>query len=315
MEQEKRIVNILVGSHLYGTATPQSDRDYKGVFLPSKQAILLGRIPNSYTTSTSDDHAKNMADDVDTEFYSLHYFLQLACEGQTVALDMLHAPDNMIIENSDIWREIVSQRQRFYTKNLYSFVRYARRQASRYGIKGARLNAVNAVLNVLRDEAPTRKLQDIWYKLPRMEYCGEAGVDPQGIPQYQVCDKLFQATVSIDYVLPVLEKFSREYGARAQQAAENRNIDWKAISHALRVAFQVKELLTSGTITFPLPEADLLIQVKSGQRDYLTGVAPLLETLMDQVEGLISTSTLPEQVDTAYWDAFLCKTLEREIFR
>jgi hypothetical protein len=314
LETEKRIVNILVGSHLYGTATPLSDRDYKGVFLPSKEAILLGRIPKSYTMSTSDDHAKNTADDVDTELYSLHYFLRLACEGQTVALDMLHAPDNMLIESSDIWREIVSQRHRFHTKNLHSFVHYARRQASRYGVKGARLNAVNAVLNVLRDEAPSRRLQDIWHKLPRMEYCGEAGVDPQNIPQYQVCDKLFQATVSVDYVLPILEKFSREYGERAQQAAENRNIDWKAISHALRVAFQVKELLTGGTITFPLPQAELLVQVKTGQRDYLTDVAPLLETLMDEVETLISTSTLPEQVDTAYWDAFLCKTLEREVF-
>jgi hypothetical protein len=182
-------------------------------------------------------------------------------------------------------------------------------------VKGARLNAVKAVLNILRHEAPERRLQDIWHELPRMEYCGEAGVDPQGIPQYQVCDKLFQATVSVDYMLPILEKFSHEYGARAQQAAENTNIDWKAISHALRVAFQVKELLTTGTITFPLPEAGLLLRVKTGQCDYLTEVAPMLETLMDEVEGLISTSILPEQVDTAYWDAFLCRTLEREIFQ
>ncbi len=176
MDQEQRIVNILVGSHLYGTATPQSDRDYKGVFLPSKEAILLGRIAKSSSTSTSGDNVKNTADDVDTEFYSLHYFLQLACEGQTVALDMLHAPDNMIVESSDIWRQIVRQRHRFYTKNLHSFVRYARRQASRYGVKGARLNAVKAVLNILQHQTPERKLQDIWHLLPRMEYCGEAGV-------------------------------------------------------------------------------------------------------------------------------------------
>lgn len=314
MNQECRIVNILVGSHLYGTATPQSDRDYKGVFLPSKKAILLGRIPNSYATSTSGDSVKNTADDVDTEFYALHYFLQLACEGQTVALDMLHAPDNMIVESSDIWREIVRQRRRFYTKNLHSFVRYARRQASRYGVKGARLNAVKAVLSVLQHEAPERKLQDIWHRLPRLEYCGEAGVNPQNIPQYQVCGKLFQATASIEYVRPILERFSREYGARARQAADNVNIDWKAISHALRVAFQVKELLTAGTITFPRPEADLLIRVKTGQAAYLTDVAPMLENLMDEVETLINASALPEQVDTAYWEAFLCTTVEREIF-
>ncbi len=308
-DTDTHVVNILVGSHLYGTTTPQSDRDYKGVFLPSKEAILLGRIPKSCATSTSGDNVKNTAEDVDTELYSLHYFLQLACEGQTVALDMLHAPESMIVESSDIWRQIVSRRHRFYTRNLHSFVRYARRQASRYGVKGARLNAVKAVLDVLQPLAPERRLQDIWHLLPRMEYCGEAGFDPQGIPQYQVCDKLFQATVSVSYARPILEKFSQEYGARAQQAAENINIDWKAISHALRVAFQVKELLTAGTITFPRPEADLLIKVKTGQADYLTEIAPMLEGLMDEVGHLISVSPLPEQADRGYWDRFLCDTL------
>jgi len=308
-DTDTHVVNILVGSHLYGTTTTQSDRDYKGVFVPSKEAILLGRIPKSCATSTSGDNVKNTADDVDTELYSLHYFLQLACEGQTVALDMLHAPESMIVESSDIWRQIVSRRHRFYTKNLHSFVRYARRQASRYGVKGARLNAVKAVLDVLQPLAPERRLRDIWHLLPRMEYCGEASFDPQGIPQYQVCDKLFQATVSVSYARPILEKFSQEYGTRAQQAAENINIDWKAISHALRVAFQVRELLTAGTITFPRPEAELLINVKTGQADYLTEIAPMLEELMDEVEHLISVSTLPEQADRDYWDRFLCDTL------
>jgi hypothetical protein len=314
MNGEKIIVKIQVGSHLYGTATSQSDLDYKGVFLPSKKAILLGRIPKSYTRSTSDDKAKNTAQDIDIELYSLHYFIQLACEGQTVALDMLHAPDAMIVESSEIWNAIVKERQRFYTKSLQSFVRYARRQASKYGVKGARLHAVNTVLEVLKAEEPSQKLQTIWQKLPRMEYCSKAGSDPHGIPQYQVCGKLFQATASIDYVIPILEKFSHEYGRRAQLAAENKNIDWKAISHALRVAFQVKELLTASTITFPLKEAAFLIEVKEGKLDYVTEVAPILDTLMDEVESLIAKSQFPEHVDTTYWDQFLCETLEREVF-
>ena len=181
MNGEKIIVKIQVGSHLYGTATSQSDLDYKGVFLPSKKAILLGRIPKSYTRSTSDDKAKNTAQDVDIELYSLHYFIQLACEGQTVALDMLHAPDAMIVESSEIWNAIVKERRRFYTKNLQSFVRYARRQASKYGVKGARLHAVNTVLEILKAEEPSQKLQTIWQKLPQMEYCSEAGFDTNGI--------------------------------------------------------------------------------------------------------------------------------------
>lgn len=115
-------------------------------------------------------------------------------------------------------------------------------------------------------------------------------------------------------MIPILEKFSMEYGRRAQLAAENKHIDWKAISHALRVAYQVKEILTKSTITFPLQEAEFLIQVKEGKLNYMNEVAPTLDTLMDEVEDLISHSMLPEATDTTYWENFLCQTLEREVF-
>ena len=309
------IVRMKFGSHLYGTATPNSDLDYKGVFLPSKEEILLGNIPKGHSYSTRATDSKNTADDTDVEVYSLHYFIKLACEGQTVALDMLHAPDAMIVESSDIWTSIVRQRHKFYSKNLKSFINYARRQASKYGIKGSRLNAASEVLRLLRPEDPANKLQVIWDKLPRMEHCYEAGRDPNGIRQYQICGKMFQETTSIGYMIPVLEKFYDEYGSRARLASENKNIDWKAVSHALRAAIQVKEILTRNTITFPLKEAPFLVQVKDGRLDYAAEVAPVLEALMEEVEGLVSRSQLPEKADIAYWNKFVCDTVEAKRFR
>ena len=308
------LVKIQVGSHLYGTATPQSDTDYKGVFLPSKESILLGRIPESYSFSSRPDGERNTSDDVDMEAYSLHYFLQLACEGQTIALDMLHAPDNMILETSAIWQAIVKERRRFYSKRLDSFVNYARKQASIYGIKGSRLQAVEDVLAVLNAVDGDAKLQAIWNELPRREHCGEAGRDPNGMRMYEVCGKRFQESVTVAYMLPVLEQFASQYGQRAKLAAQNQAIDWKAVSHALRVALQVKQILTEQTITFPLKDAAFLRQVKQGELDYLTHVAPTLDALMDEVETLLAASELPEQADTAYWDRFLCDVLEQELF-
>ncbi len=308
------IVKMKFGSHLYGTETSESDVDYKGVFLPSKNEVLLGRIPKCHNYSSGKSSTKNTPGDVDVEIYSLHYFINLACEGQTVALDMLHAPDSAIEASSEIWRAIVRERHRFYTKNLKSFINYARRQASKYGIKGSRLNAVSEVLNVLKSEISTKKLRSIWDKLPQIEHCYTAETDPNGMRQYQVCGKLFQESAEIGYVIPILEKFYNDYGARAKEAAENKNIDWKAISHALRAAFQLKEIFTQRTITFPLKEAAFLLKVKEGKLDYLTEVAPVLEALMSEVEELASVSNLPEKVNTAYWDRFICDTLEHELF-
>ena len=311
----KLIVRMKFGSHLYGMATSDSDIDYKGIFLPSKEEILLGRVPKCYSYSTGDGVSKNRPGDVDVETYSLHYFITLACEGQMVALDMLHAPGPFIVESSDIWKFIVRERHRFYTKGLKAFISYARRQASKYGIKGSRLNAAATVLGLLKSEDPSHALRSIWNKLPRNEHCFESGTDPQGLRQYQICGKQFQESAAIGYVAPVLEKFCEEYGKRARLAAENRDIDWKAVSHALRAAFQIKEILTAATISFPLKEAQFLLQVKEGRLDYLTEVAPALERIMEEVEELAAKSSLPETVDRAYWDKFICDTMERELFR
>lgn len=116
------IVKMIFGSHLYGLNTESSDKDYKGIFLPSKEEILLGKIPKTIDLSTNKTNQKNSKEDIDVEYYSLHYFIKLACMGETAALDMLHAPENMLVETSDIWKEIIKNREKFYTKNLKAFV-------------------------------------------------------------------------------------------------------------------------------------------------------------------------------------------------
>ena len=293
----KYVVKMKFGAHLYGTATPDSDVDYKGIFLPTKEELLLGRVPKSRTYSTGREESRNTKKDIDIELYSFHYFIKLACDGQTVAMDMLHAPENMILQKSQIWDEIVKNRQRFYTKNLKSFIDYARRQASKYGIKGSRINAAFQVLEILKKVNPAKKMREIWNKLPRVDHCYDVAPDPNGMRQYQVCGKTFQESATIGYVIPIVEKFYNDYGRRAKLAAENKNIDWKAVSHALRAAYQTKEILTENTINFPLRTADFLIKVKQGKLDYLSEVGPVLEMLMEEVENLALTSSLPERVE------------------
>ena len=40
----RTIVELTFGSHLYGTATPDSDLDIKAVYLPEPRDILLQRV-------------------------------------------------------------------------------------------------------------------------------------------------------------------------------------------------------------------------------------------------------------------------------
>lgn len=308
------IVKMKFGAHLYGMSTGQSDQDFKGVFMPSREQVLLGRIPRCRHFTTGDDRSKNRAGDIDEEIYSLHHFIQLAAEGQTVAMDMLHAPEPFWTVHTPLWRAIVARRDRFYTKRLRTFLDYAQRQAAKYGIKGSRLHAAAQVLSLLGTKRPDQKLADVWPELPRTDHCLDMGQDPHGMRLYKVCGKAFQESVRIGYVIPILEKFHQDYGQRARLAAANENIDWKAVSHALRAAVQVREILTRGAIHYPLKDAPFLMQVKSGRLDYTTQVAPALEALMEEVAQRLDQSDLPDHVDMGYWEDFVCEAVRRHHF-
>jgi len=134
------IMKCLFGSHLYGLQTPSSDKDYKGIYLPERDDLLLGNYAKHYSQSTGDDKSKNTADDIDVEIFSLPYFIELACKGETVAIDMLHANNTLPELISDIkplwtiWHDIQLKRKMFYTKDMKSYVGYARKQANKYGV-------------------------------------------------------------------------------------------------------------------------------------------------------------------------------------
>lgn len=300
------LVKLKFGSHLYGTNTPTSDTDYKGVYLPSKREVIIGKFSKclSFNTKAAGNTNKNSKNDIDYEVYSLHYFLELALQGETMAIDMIHAPEDMLIINSSIWHELVSNRSKLYTKNLKAFVGYARTQAAKYGIKGSRLNQAKMVIDFLNGFPVHTRINEVWDNLPTGEHLSKM-VDIKGVPMYVVCGKKMQGTATIKNVLPSLDKYYHEYGQRAQLAADNQGIDWKAISHAMRAAFQVREILTTGDLKFPLKNADYLLKVKQGLLDYKTEVGPRLEKEMDELEVIARDSKLPDKPDTLFWEDFI----------
>lgn len=298
-KQQNVLVEMVFGSHLYGTATPASDKDFKGVFLPSKNDLFLGRVPKSVSFNTKQSsESKNTSADTDRELYSLQYFFELAKKGETVALDMLHAPKEFWLTSTWEWEYLHSKRSMFYTKNLSSFVGYARTQAAKYGVKGSRLADAKRVLEALRAN-PKKKVFEVYHLLPTGEHCGLA---MSGM--YEVCGKKMTMTATTDTYVLMLENFVKEFGERARQAETNQGVDWKALSHAFRAGFQVRALLTEGDFTYPLKECAFLRSVKNGELHF-KDVSPMLEDLMDLLTSLSAKSTLPEKVDSEKCDEVL----------
>lgn len=300
------IVETVFGSHLYGLNTNKSDMDYKGVVLPTPREIMLGNSKFHLDKSTNKSNSKNSASDVDRTFYSLSYFVDMACKGETVALDMLHGYVGSLVCSSATWESLVENRSKFYTKSMKSYVGYVYKQAAKYGVRGSRIAAIEEVISVLRGLSSDLTVVKVSDSLPCNDYCKyvQDKKNPN-VLYYEVCASKFAMNLRIGYVCESLETKLSNYGERARLAKLNLGVDWKAISHSLRVAYQVKSIFENGSFSYPLKENDFILKVKLGQLDFTTEVGPELDKLVARVHKLSDESTLPDTVNRKYWDDFI----------
>ena len=303
---------------MYGTSTPSSDIDYKGIFLPDGRDIVLGRGKETVSTQRpKGEGEKNYAGEEEFENFSLKQYFKLLTEGQTVCLDMLFAPMNNIINydgGTNIWFQIQKNRHRFLTKKSGAFVGYCRQQAKKYGIKGSRVAAVRDTLNylnVLNRSFPKVKLGEFARQLEifasdreHIEIVEITQASGLVIKHLEVCGRKLSYTASLNNAIQVVQHLMDEYGSRALLAEKNEGVDWKPLSHAVRIGDEAIELFTTKNITFPRPNAEFLIKIKKGELPYKQ-VAELIEENFWLVEEASARSDLPEEVDHKWIEDFL----------
>ena len=306
MTVPNKIMKSVFGSHLYKLNTPDSDTDYKGIYLPTLNDLLLNTYKPVINLSSNKTNIKNSNQDIDEEWISLPKFLEFAIKGETVSIDMLHSTDvEYFGEYKWIWEELITKRKEFYTSSLPSYLGYVKRQAAKYGIKGSRVNAHKQVLDVLEKHIDDvghgdHKLSTIWDKLPTGHYLEkftDKDVKAGDITYYCINGKKHQSGVRIAHVYDIVKTAYDRAGKRALLAAENSNVDWKALSHALRAGYQLRSIFVDGDYDYPLTENKFILEVKQGKLDFVSIVEPALEQVIKDVEILSHKSKLPKVVD------------------
>ncbi len=216
-------------------------------------------------------------------------------------------------------------------KNVNGMVGFAVKQTFDYVRRGERLNSARAVLAVLVDTldnfvkgstADGSKLEPSKVRLDTTCFFirpGSHAVDEQTILDHvaretgleigetsnqnkkmrtlKLNGREYLETTTLPHLISSVEKLCEQYGDRSTRAAKE-DVDWKSLSHAVRVYQQVIELLETGFITFPRPNAKFLLEVKSGEIE-IEAVKELLGQLDDRVQELVDGSTLPA-VDDAF---------------
>lgn len=135
---DNAILLVRSGSHLYGTSTPQSDRDYVGVFVAPKE-YQLGRKKIEIVelrSNKSSSGVKNTKDDFDCTFYELNKWFSLLEGNSPSHLELLFVNEQNRIFWTEIADLIFSKRSIFISKRLrHAFAGYAYSQLKRNEIK------------------------------------------------------------------------------------------------------------------------------------------------------------------------------------
>lgn len=320
----------IVGSQAYGTSTPQSDIDYKGVYLqPIDDLIGFGYV----------EQFQNNKDDV---MYEIRRFLELAKTANPTILEMLYLPSEYVVEKHPAFDIITKNRNLFLTKKcVNSFGGYAISQ-----IKKA--SALDKKMNWESNRVTKKSLINFCYvyengkSIPMTTYlvsngitldkCGAISIDHMKdcyAIYYDYESRLgYKGLFSKDnnsIVLSSIPKghwpicimscnldafsiYHKEYSsyqtwlterneARYVDTKHGQKIDGKNLMHCRRLLDMAMEIAKSGTFTVRSKNIEHLIEIRKGKVD----LKDIIDKANDDIillDSLYEKSDLPEDVDS-----------------
>ena len=283
---------------------------------------------------------------IDVKIFSLQKFIQLCSKADTNALDLLFSIDtpadhtwqykglvkNVPEEMKYPLRYIHENRDKLInTDRLESPITYAFKQSVKYGLKGERLKVLQGILieatnylsgKISRHITLSEFLDDYTYRngKPVMNLHGYIDdkhvkidvLDNKGKKEkyLYVCGVQHQFNLELrEFVQRIEEKINKEYTSQRTIAASDGN-DWKALSHAIRVLLEIKELLDTGNIQFPLKDKQFLLDIKLGkvEREFIDNF--FNKELSDILER-VQKNELNWKYDEEFWNEFSLKEVKQ----
>jgi len=319
----KVLFSCLSGSHMYGTSTPESDVDVRGVFIPPREYFLGFQTIEQASCK-----------DPDTVYYEIRKFMRLALDCNPNIVEHLFVPENQWRISSAEWNIIFENRELFISKKArWTFSGYATSQLHRirshrkwlldpptappsrvdFGLPEDRslmskdkLGAFNALL--------AHYLTEIHRFHPLKEQIEEI---MENKDYMAVVQKLTPVDAGIvKAIMPIsddlLEVYQREQGyARAKKYWDDflrwqkgRNparakleaafgYDTKHASHLVRLLREGEELLLKGVLVFPLSYADEILGIRRGAFTY-DGLMEHIGDIDSHFDALYKASPLPK---------------------
>lgn len=286
---ENTILVTLHGSRAYGTNTPTSDTDIKG--------ICVAPLDNYLGLGKDFEQAEFKSEETETEgvVYELRKFMKLAAECNPNILEVLFVADEDVLFCSPAGQLLRDNRDMFVSKKArHTFAGYAQSQLKR--IKGHRAWLLNP---------PKGKPERADFDLP------EKGMGPSEMGALKSLEE--KGHVFSESAVGLLQKEKAYFNALQEWKnyegwKKSRNparaeleakcgYDSKHAMHLIRLLTMCAEILIGkGVCVKRTTDVDILMQIRNGEWSYekLIHAAGCAETLIDAVKGF---SPLPEECD------------------
>lgn len=346
MKQQHQIIfKTMVGSQAYGTSTPKSDQDFKGVYVQNQDDLLTFNYVEQFEVSK------------DECYYEIRRFLQLLATANPTVLEMLFMPENCVLEKSPVYDLVIAERHKFLTKKcLHSFGGYAIAQIKKAKGLDKKMNWEKS--KVVRkapidfcyafDNGKTMSLEKyldkhelnqthcglvkldhfrdcyaLYHKTEEGFYRGiisEAGNDvrlssvPKGeVPQTMIFyNKDGYSMHCKDYKEYEEWLANRNTQRYVDISGHNQQIDGKNLLHCRRLLDMAIEIATEKTIKVQRPNADYLLKIRRGEVDLETIIAEA-EKDIEKLDELYAKSDLPDDVDREFVNDLLLKIRKQSI--
>lgn len=314
MVQRGTILKYPVGSRLYGTNTPDSDEDYAGVFVASKEYYLgLGHIEQQDLSEISKlSNGKNDSNAVDCVLYELRKFVKLALDNNPNIIEQLMIPSSTLIHDTVCGRMLLGHRHLFpHTGCFDKFVGYASSQKKKMIIKSDNMNVIKVSHEYLQKFEPPTMIADIEDEL-------QAHIASQKLyitinkQHVKIGDISIQRNGTIRSEIRKLKDRIERFSGRYELLVEKYGFDTKFASHLIRLLLEGKELLQTGEIKFPLQYAPELLSIKKGNLT-VNEVLELATEIEDELRIWRDKTDLPKRPRRKEVENLLIGILEHQL--
>ena len=340
----------IAGSKSYGTSTPESDTDVRGICVPSDKTYYFG-----YGLNVFEQKDKGWEDD--RVIYDLRKFFKLTADNNPNILELLYVDERFWLQNTDVWESIVLHRDKFLSKKCkHTFSGYAYAQLKR--IKSHRNYLLNPPKKKpeRRDFNLTEKrslsndsigaiqwllasfLEGSIEELPFSDLTKEelSGVNYIGLVQSNLSRELSEdswkiiqegSNVSDEVIYTMMqekaynnaladftsyENWKKTRNSKRAAIEEKFGYDTKHAMHLVRLMNMGMEILKDKTLTVFRPEREELSSIRNGvwTYDQVVGYAEEAENTMNK---LYKTSSLPNSPDRVFLDKLCQQSIERRL--